>query len=421
MNSKIDSAVREYWESQLPEVRAREVETQLDSDLINDIVGPRRAGKTYLMFHAISQLLEHVPKEATIYLNFENRKLAPVQGSMFNDLVEVIHAERLLERHGRVYLFLDEVQRVPDWERYVRSIQDEFKGRVKTTVSGSTARLMRPDVAKLLAGRHLTTVVLPLSFREYLGFVGIEKSPKTERARALVKGALEQYLRHGGYPEVVLSELKEEMLAHLYADSVARDVLAKVRGAATLSELSDYLVSNSGNLLSFGKMSRYFKSIGAPISVPTLIRYFGHLRDAFLLFDVTIFSTRIRDRLQYPRKVYCYDAGLASVIGNVGEGHLYETVVAAELARRGATFHYWKDRAGYEVDFVLGRGRKTLAVQVCFDLADPDARKREFRGLSRCMGDLGIGDGLVITRDEEAGEAGVRSVPLWKWLLEAEK
>ncbi|MBA3045032.1 MAG: ATP-binding protein [Candidatus Thermoplasmatota archaeon] len=424
MNSKLENAVREHWDNPLPDIRERDVSMQFDSDLISDVIGPRRAGKTYLMFHAIKQLRERVPKEAIIYLNFENRKLMPVHGSMFNDLVEIIHAERLLEKYGKVYLFLDEVQRVPEWERYIRSIQDEFKGRIKITVSGSTAQLMNRDVTKLLTGRHLTTVVLPLSFKEHLAFMGITKEPTTERTEALVKGALEEYLTHGGYPEVVLSKGKEEMLAQLYSDAVARDVLPRVgsRGSATLSEFSDYLVSNAGNLLSFGKMSRYFKSVGAPISVPTLIRYFGHLREAFLVFDVTIYSTRIRDRLQYPRKAYCYDTGLANVIGGVGSGARYENAVAAEFVRRGITIHYWKDRAGYEVDFVVGRTRKTLAVQVCYDLSDPDVRKRELRGLERCMDELEISEGLVITRDEEgtadAGGRTVRVVPLWRWLLE---
>lgn len=427
MSSKLEYAVKEHWENQLPDVRERETDVQLDSELVSDIIGPRRAGKTYLMFHAIKQLREHVPKKAIIYLNFENRRLMPLQGTVFNDLVEIIHAERLLEKHGKAYIFLDEVQRVPEWERYVRSIQDEFKGRIKITVSGSTAQLMRPDVARLLTGRHLTTVVLPLSFREHLAFMEIEKEPATERTEALVKSALEVYLAHGGYPEVVLSARKEEMLTQLYSDALARDVLPRVgsRGSATLSEFSDYLVSNAGNLLSFGKMSRYFKSVGSPVSVPTLIRYFGHLREAFLVFDVTIYSRRIRDRLQYPRKAYCYDTGLANVIGGAGEGARYENAVAAEFARRGSAVHYWKDRAGYEVDFVVGRTRKTQAVQVCCDLSDEDVRKRELRGLARCMDELGIPDGTVITRDQEgteyAGKKKIKLVPLWKWLLGARR
>ncbi|MEW5937239.1 MAG: ATP-binding protein [Candidatus Thermoplasmatota archaeon] len=417
MSAKIDDAIREYWESSLPEVRAREVGMRPDSDLISDVVGPRRAGKTYLMFHAINQLLERIPKETTIYLNFESRKLTPTQGSMFNDIVEFMHAERLMERHAKVYLFLDEVQRVQGWERYVRSIQDEFKGRVKITVSGSTARLMRSDVARLLTGRHLTTVVLPLSFREYLGFKGIDAAPRTERTRALVKGALERYLGDGGYPEIVLSDRKEELLVQLYSDTVARDVMPRVRASATLSEFSDYLMSNVGTMLSFGKMSRYFRSVGAPVSVPTLIRYFDHLKDAFLLFDVTIHSRRIRDRLQHPRKIYCCDTGLAKVVGGIGEGASYENAVAVDFLRRGETIHYWKDRAGYEVDFLVGRGKKRLAVQVCRDMSDQDVRKRELRGLSRCMDELEIDGGVVITRDEAGEEGVIRVVPLWEWLL----
>jgi predicted AAA+ superfamily ATPase len=401
----------------------RVVSLKMDNDLICDIIGPRRAGKTYLMFQEIKRLREHLPTQSIIYLNFENRKLMPLRGQILNELVEFIHAMRLLEAHDRIYLFLDEIQSVPDWERYIRSIQDEFKGRIKMVISGSTAQLMNKDVRKLLAGRHLTTEVLPLSFRECLSFKGLSAEPVSERAVAQAKAALEEYMAYGGYPEIVLSGDKGEMLSQLYSDAVARDVLPHVgsRGSATLSEFSDYLISNTGNLLSFGKMSRFFKSVGTPVSVPTLIKYFGHLRDAFLVFDVTIYSKRIRDRLQYPRKIYCYDTGLASLVGSSGEGALHETVVAGELARRGLELHYWKDRIGYEVDFLVGRPNRLQAIQACCDLSDPDVRKRELRALERCMDEMDIPEALIITRREEgtasAGDRPVRIVPLWKWLL----
>ena len=422
MNERLTELIRDYWEMKLPPVKARNIDIQLQSDLISDIVGPRRAGKTFMLFSAAANL----PKKSTVYVNFENRRLATIDGNVFNDIVEFIHAERLMERYPRVHLFLDEVQRIRGWERYVRSIQDEFKGSIKIFVTGSSSELLASDAATLLTGRHLTTLVLPLSFQEFLDFRESNMDPRTERGRVLMGKEMEEYVRRGGYPEAAVSDDWQKLLTQLYEDVLSRDVITRSghRGAHILREFSNYLMANVGNLLSFSKMSRYFVSRDIRVTTPTLIKYFSMLRGAYVCFDVTIHSAKIRDRMKYPRKVYAYDSGFASITGETGIGRLYENVVAVELVRRGIEPHYWKDRAGYEVDFVVGSTRKTQAVQVCYDLSDEDVRKRELRGLSRCMDELEISEGLVITRDEEGteevGGRTVRIVPLWKWLLGAQ-
>ncbi|MCK4267100.1 MAG: ATP-binding protein [Thermoplasmata archaeon] len=411
MNERLTELIRDYWEMKLPPVKARNIDIQLQSDLISDIVGPRRAGKTFMLFSAAANL----PKKSTVYVNFENRRLATIDGNVFNDIVEFIHAERLMERYPRVHLFLDEVQRIRGWERYVRSIQDEFKGSIKIFVTGSSSELLASDAATLLTGRHLTTLVLPLSFQEFLDFRESNMDPRTERGRVLMGKEMEEYVRRGGYPEAAVSDDWQKLLTQLYEDVLSRDVITRSghRGAHILREFSNYLMANVGNLLSFSKMSRYFVSRDIRVTTPTLIKYFSMLRGAYVCFDVTIHSAKIRDRMKYPRKVYAYDSGFASITGETGIGRLYENVVAVELVRRGIEPHYWKDRAGYEVDFVYGG----TAVQVCIDPSDSDTRRRELRALSRCMAETGVREGLVITRDLNESEGAVRFIPLWKWLL----
>ena len=158
-------SIEEYWQRDLPLTIPREIEPILKSDLINDIIGPRRAGKTYLMFLAIKKLLSSgVDKKATIYLNFEDRRLLPSTPEYLNDLVEFIHARRLLD-HEMIFVFLDEIQRIEGWESYIRSIYDEFKGKIKIFISGSTSKLTESELSHLLTGRHLTTPGLPAQLR----------------------------------------------------------------------------------------------------------------------------------------------------------------------------------------------------------------------------------------------------------------
>ena len=184
---KLTIYIAEEREKLIADIKNRETKLRIETDLINDIVGPRRAGKTSLMRLEMKKLIEKIDKIRIIYINFESRKLYPLTPEYFNDIIEIIYEENSL-RSGKIYLFLDEIQRINDWEKYVRSIYDEFKGKIKIFISGSTSKLTKTNMSYLLSGRHLTSVVFPLSFREFLYFNKIEfDKPLTEEKRARIK------------------------------------------------------------------------------------------------------------------------------------------------------------------------------------------------------------------------------------------
>lgn len=430
MNNEITQTIREYWEKDLPQTKKRDIEISLEKKFINDIIGPRRAGKTYLMYLTIKKIREKTDKKATIYINFENRKLIPLKDRYFNDIIEYIYAENLFEHHKTLYLFLDEVQRIDGWERYVRSIYDEFKDKIKIFVSGSSANLLSTEYSKLLTGRHLTTRVTPLSFKEYLIFKNIKTTNKTltEREESLIKKQLSEYLKTGGFPDVVLGKEKEEILSQLLTDIVSRDVLSRIdiRKEDIVEEFSYYLASNVSKLLSFNKMKNYFTSRGMKISVPTLTNYFWHLKNAFLFFDSIIFSYTIKDQMQYPRKIYCIDNGIANIIGfktSENIGSIFENTVANELLRRDVKIYYWKNRQQEEVDFVVTHGTQVKQlIQVCYELETMDTKQREVKSLIKAIEAFHLKEGLIITDRFEGRERvdgkNIVYLPLWKWLLE---
>lgn len=431
MTDEISQVIQEYWEKGIPkQLYEREIKLSLEKNFINDIVGPRRSGKTYLMFLTIKKLQETVDREATIYINFENRKLLPLKESYFNSIIEFAYAEDLFKKYETIYLFLDEIQRIEGWERYVRSIYDEFKEKIKIFVSGSSANLLSKEYSKLLTGRHLTTHVLPLSFREYLQFkdVMVSKKTPTEWEEAKIKKHLIDYLKTGGFPDVVLGKDKETILSQLFMDIVSRDVLSRagIRKENILEEFSYYLSSNVSNLLSFNNMKKYFTNRGIKISVPTLLNYFWHLKNAFLFFDSLIYSYKVKDQMQYPRKIYCVDSGIANLAGfktSENFGRLYENIVAIELLRNGFDLFYWKARNQDEVDFVIKKGTKvTQLIQVCYEMENTDVKQREVKALNKAMEIFDLKQGLVIT-NKIVGEQKIdgRKIvykPLWKWLID---
>ncbi len=435
-NSKIDlitEAIHRVWERGLPEAKERERSLETETNLVNDIVGVRRSGKTYLMFLTMRKLMETVDRRRVIYINFEDRRLLPLDEGYFDGIIEFIYSEELFKL-GKLYLFLDEVQRIEGWEKYVRSIHDEFKGRMKIFVSGSSRSLLSKEYAKLLTGRHITTVVFPLGFREFSNFKGFDTKKEyfAEGDRARIGKLLDEYMKFGGFPEVVLSQEKELILEQLFHDIITRDVLERIslRKPKVMEEIAYFICSNVANLISFSKFSRMLGSRGIKISVPTLENYFGYLREAFLFFDVPVFAYSVKDQLQYPRKIYCVDNGIANVVGfKLGKnlGKLYENAAAVELLRWASEkpargIYYWKDRSGREVDFVMKEGPKIKQlIQVCHDISGPDVKEREVKSLLKAMEEFKLKRGVVLTGDLEDEEiVGGRKVvfkPLWKWLL----
>ena len=429
MNGVLGKIIQEYWSKKLPETKNRDIEIPLEKNFINDIVGPRRSGKTYLMYLTIKKILKKTDKKATIYINFENRKLLPLRESYFNDIIEFIYAENLIDNYKTVYLFLDEVQRIDRWEQYVRSIYDEFKDKIKIFVSGSSANLLSKEYSKLLTGRHLTTHVTPLSFKEFLYFNNIRITSKslTEQEESIIKKQLKEYLKNGGFPDVVLGKEKDDIISQLFTDIVTRDVLSRIdiRKEDIVEEFSYYLASNVSNLLSFNKMKNYFTSRGMKISVPTLTNYFWHLKNAFLFNDSLIYSHTIKDQMQYPRKIYCIDNGIVNVVGfklSENIGNIYENTVANELIRQNKKIHYWKNRQQEEVDFVVVHGAQVKQlIQVCYNIENIDTKKREIKSLMKAMSSFKLNEGLIITEDYASTEVidnkKIFFKPLWKWLI----
>ncbi len=299
-----------FWERNLSDVKPRAADTRfLESDMINDITGPRRAGKTYFMFSIVKELEKTFGRRQFIYLNCEHRSVYPLAVEDLNYIIEFIHQENLL-KGKRVFILLDEVQTVRKWEVFAKSVYDEFGGKVKLLVSGSVKSLLSEDYGRLLSGRHRTVKIFPLSFREYLNFKGIEMGRLTEERKAKLKSAAEDYVRHGAFPKYVLSK-DAEYAEETFRDIVERDVKARVgiRKREVADEMANLFLERVASRSTFTKIRDILKNRGHRISTDLAIRYSSIFENVFLFFFVPTYTPKYSEMIKNPKKIYVLDDG----------------------------------------------------------------------------------------------------------------
>jgi len=432
---RINVALKEWEEKVLPEVKERSVNFELFTKLdhIIDIVGVRRSGKTYLMYMVIKKLFESgLDKNSIVYINFENKVLYPLNDKLLDELLNYFFEKK----SKKIFLFLDEIHNVKGWERWARSVYDEYKGKIKLVVSGSTSKIMSDKVSSLLTGRHVPVKLLPLSFKEFLDFKGFTFSLSdlkySKRKNIEIRKLFEEYMKFGGFPEVALTNegMKMDILRAYYEDILYKDVVEKfkVREISVLENFIKFLFSNISSYFSFKRSQEYLNSIGVRTSTRTLLKYVSILEETFLFFFLPIFTRKVKNILKYPRKIYCVDVGLRNVTNPFSEdfGKICENIVFLGLKRKSfkqpsISVNYWKDEHGNEVDFVvMERNKAVELIQVSWKI-DEESKKREVRSLVRAMEEFGLKEAKVLTFDFEAeekvGKRKIHFIPVCKWLL----
>ena len=400
------------------------------------VIGPRRAGKTCFLWQVLaSKLASGVSREGLVYFNFEDERLADLGVDSLHIVVDEyyrLHPERRDERE--TVLFLDEIQVIDGWERFVRRLLDSE--RVDVFISGSSARLLSREVATSMRGRAMEALVYPFSFREFLRHHGREPSEPVDRLpkadRSKLDRALRDYLKHGGYPEAQGIDRRDRIdLLRGYVDvAMLRDVVERhnVSQPTALRWMVRHLLGSAGARFSVHKFHADLRSQGIAVAKDTLHAFVAHLEDAFVVRTVSIAAASERRRMTNPRKAYPIDPGLLPVFdrsGRTNVGHALETAVALELDRRGAEFGYVRTAQGREVDFLahLPDGRQQL-IQVCCELEDPGTRQREVRALQEAAPQSPHAQKFIVTLTPGPAPGipeDVAVVDAAAWLLDAHK
>ncbi len=397
----------------------------LESNMIVTIIGIRRVGKSFIIRQVANRLSKRVSKNEILIINFEDRRFPLLDDYGLQQIFEVYLKN--LNPRSTPYVFLDEVHKVRNWEKWVRTIHELREAKV--IVSGSTSQLIKEDLATLLTGRHLDIEVFPLSFREFLKFKGLELRDKLDiiSKRIEIKKLLDEYIEYGGFPEVVLSNNKKEILLTYFEDIITKDIVQRYRvfKINDLLALARFYLTNIASLITFNSIKEFIN-----LSVDTIETFTKYLESVYLIFFIKKFSWSVKQQEKAARKIYSIDTGLSNAIGFrflENKGKMMENLVAIELLKRAKKdplqeIYYWRDYQENEVDFVVKEGLKVKTlIQVTYASGKDDIKKRELRSLIKAGNKLNCKDMLVITWDYEdyleQDENVIRFIPLWKWLL----
>ena len=403
------------------DIRARDLKLEPTINFITSIIGPRRAGKTYLIYEFIKE--KQLKPEEYLFINFEDEDTISFRRE---DLLKSPYLSK--ETYGKEpnYLFFDEVQNLKEWERLVYTLYE--KKRYRIVITGSSSKLLSREIATSLRGRALTSTVFPLSFAEVLKAKNISLSlPLPSEKTSGIKYELSNYLINGGFPDIVFDNAKPVQFFRQYLDLVVfKDLTERfgIRNIYVVKLLMNSILSAFGKEFSISKQYKTFKSMGINISQKTVYSYAQLFEDSFFCFFVPRFSTSLRKSSLSIKKVYLNDNGFVNLSGDKERGRQMENAVFLELLRRKGDYDifYWKDYQQREVDFVISaNGKPTSLVQVTYVSHKDELEGRECSSLLLASKELHCNNLLVITWDYEAEEKingkKIKFIPLWKWLL----
>lgn len=402
---------------EIARVELIERDVKLDPQANYVFVGMRRAGKSYLMFQYVQQLVQSglADYEDILYINFEDERL---QHPQVAELHEVVDAYRELYDRQPIVL-LDEIQIINGWEQFVRRLADE---KYRVIVTGSNAKMLSREIYTTLGGRFMVKEVFPFSFAEYLAYHGLSLKRNwqyDDELKAKAENLFPDYFSFGGCAEVFRLTDKREWLSSLYGKILLGDIALRhgVRNDRALSFLGRKLADSVMQPTSIVRLKNLIDSAGSPVSRVSLLDYLQYMRDAYLIFDISNYSAAQSER-ETLKKRYYLDNGILSLFLTDPETRLLENLVATNLYRTYGSGLFYYNR-NVEVDFFVPSAK--MAVQVSYNINDASTTEREVRALCKLSSAFGVEHLYIVTRSErrtiQHGDCTVEAVPIVDWLL----
>lgn len=416
-----------------------------DTEPVKVVTGIRRCGKSSLLKLMVLHLKESgITDEQILEMNFESHAFKNMNSDSFYEYVK-----QHIVPNKRMYLFFDEVQRVPNWEDAVNSFRVDFNCDIYVT--GSNAYMLSSEYATYLSGRCVEIKMLPLSFSEFLTFHGFEVREIKSSLGGIRKQAFDKnderyelrdvfdaYMRFGGMPGIADIGLDQEkalmLLEGIYSTVIMRDILerenrkgqSRITNPVLLKKIIMFLADNIGSNISVSSIGNTLmnerlldngKRKGTP-SVHTVQSYINALLESYFFYEIKRFDIKGKEFLRTLGKYYIVDIGLRNYLlgfRNRDSGHALENIVYFELLRRGYDVSIGKiDNS--EVDFIATKADNKIYVQVTESMTSEDVRKRELSPLQKISDNyekiiLSLNPGM------DSSYNGIKSINLIDWLI----
>jgi hypothetical protein len=350
----------------------------LGNKLVKVLVGQRRAGKSYILRQIASGLLSAgIKNENILYINKEYIELTSLHNAV--ELEQLYKAyKEVLNPTGKVYIFIDEIQYIEEWERFVNSHSQDFAEPCEVFISGSNSKLLSGELATLLSGRYIEFEVLPYSYTEYCEVTRQKKGSKSYK----------KFLQSGALPELFNlndDEMKQNYISSIKDTVILRDIVSRynIKDVRLLDDLFIYLVNTASNLISITNIINYFASRKRKTNYETLSSYIGYLENSFLIHRAERYNIKGKDIISGNSKYYINDLSYRNYLYtgyDYGIGYLLENAVYLSLRRAGYLVYVGtiKDT---EVDFVAIKGKSRIYLQVTLQLTEEKTIEREYRPL----------------------------------------
>ena len=379
-------------------------------------VGVRQAGKSYLLFQRMQQIMETgTDVEDIVYVNFDDERLKEMTAMDFDLILQAYHSMY----EGSPVFFFDEIQNVDGWANFARRLANR---KYQVYVTGSNAKMLSRDIETVLGGRYLDIKVFPYSFEEYLKANGVVLAKGWQYGRKAneLQRHFRTYFEWGGFPELVNFREKRIWLNSLYNRIFFNDLVVrhKIKNEDALRLCVRRLAESVMQPCSLNRLCNLVKSTGASCSPSTVMEYVRYLQESCLLISLDNYASKFVEK-ETIKKHYFVDNGLMHLFVNNPDTLLLENLCAITLYKKYGSGLYYFNK-GIEVDFFVPE--EGLGIQASYRMSDEATLEREMKALAALHSFKPLRQAIIITYEDEGtmeyNGLEIELKPVWKWVLE---
>lgn len=413
------------------DLKKRDIPLPINSGRIITIPGVRRCGKSSRMENVVNELLASgVERQRFLWVSFDDERLVQMRSDELDMIIEAYREMYPDADMSQVYVFFDEIQLIDNWEYFVMRLYKHYTKNIY--ISGSNASMLGSELKSALRGWPEEEETLPLSFREYCEFKGLNTESWLEDDLAKLRIAFYDYNTEGGFPEVVLTQnllLKPKILQTYFDTMLLKDLVEHYR-LSNIEVLRYFLKRIMANLTkptSIRAIHGDIKSRGLKVSKDNLYDWANHACDIFMFIRIPNYSKSLQKIEASQPKYYCIDNGMRNAVllpQSNDDGKKLENTVFLQLYRQRLPLDrifYYQGKG--ECDFVVQRGTEIeKLIQVTWSMNDEETRRREVNGLIEASDVTGCRNLYIVSADESEEivvdeDRTIHVVPAWRWLL----